>query len=194
VPFRNSFLLCKEPVWKDSRPDLRHHLPAQVKSWIYESGSLTQRLRNQFPGQVRVKILFHQWKPAFPGECALLRLDHHRYQLVREVLLFANNTPLILARTILPEKTIKIAKRNLSHLGTRPLGEVIFSYPSLERGQLQMSSVATKYWSSALQTQLDLPDNIWGRRTIYRIQKHPLLVSEFFLPGALSLPQPEKNR
>ena len=191
MPFRNSFLFSKEPGWKHNRPHLRHHLPTEVKSWVYETGSLTQRLRKQYPGQVQVRILFHQWKPAFPGECAQLRLDHHRFQLVREVLLYANETPLILARTILPEKTIKIAKRNLSHLGTRPLGEVIFSYPNLEREQLQISHVAANDWSSSLHQRLDLPDNIWGRRTLYRIQKQPLLVSEFFLPGALSLPQPE---
>ncbi len=191
MPFRNSFLFAREPGWKNNRPDLRHHIPARVKSWVYETGSLTQRLRKQYPGQLRVRILFHQWKPAFPGECAQLRLDHHRFQLVREVLLYADQTPLILARTILPEKTIKIAKRNLSHLGTRPLGEVIFSYPNLERGSLQISSIAARYWSPALHHSLDLPDNIWGRRTVYRIQKQPLLVSEFFLPGALSLPQPE---
>jgi chorismate--pyruvate lyase len=191
VPFRNSFLFHKEPGWKNNRPDLRQQIPAQVKSWIYETGSLTQRLRKQYPGQVQVKILFHQWKPAFPGECTQLRLDHHRFQLVREVLLHANQTPLILARTILPEKTIKIAKRNLSHLGTRPLGEVIFAYPNLERGQLQISCIPSNNWSSALHQDLNLPDNIWGRRTVYQIQQHPLLVSEFFLPGALSLPQPE---
>jgi len=193
VPSNNSFLFLKEPTWKNNRPDLRHPIPAAAKSWIYETGSLTQRLRDSYPGQIQVKILFHQWKPAYPGECALLKLDHHRYQLIREVLLHAGDTPLILARTILPEKTIKIAKRNLSHLGTRPLGEVIFAYPNLERRQLQISYFAKKYWSPRLSEQTELPDNIWGRRTVYVIQNQPLLVSEFFLPAALSIVNDRKR-
>ncbi len=166
---------------------MRHQIPAEVKSWIYEAGSLTRRLRCFYGKQLQVSLLFHQWQPAFPDECRQLHIPHHRYQLVREVLLHAEQTPLILARTILPEKTIKIAKRNLSHLGTRPLGEVIFSYPNLERQQLEITRIKPQLWSEPLKQQINIVDEIWGRRTVYSIQHQPLLVSEFFLPAALKL-------
>jgi len=183
----NSFLFNRDPDWKPSQPGSRHTLPKNVQSWVFEAGSLTHRLRCFYGDSFAVKILFHRWKQAYLSECQLLRLPHQQYNLVREVLLHADGKPLILARTILPEKTIKIAKRNLSHLGTRPLGEVIFSYPNLERLQLDITEVKANYWSTQLQKQISIPENTWGRRTVYAIQKQPLLVSEFFMPGALEI-------
>jgi len=184
---KNSFLFTHEPHWKKKLPGLKQTLPADVSSWVYEKNSLTRRLRNHYGHAFAVEILFHRWKPAFLSECDLLNLPHQQYNLVREVLLHADGKPLILARTILPEHTIKIAKRNLSHLGTRPLGEVIFSYPKLERLQLNTSSVPFALWTPELTKRVDVEAQVWGRRTVYAIQKQKMLVSEFFLPGALEL-------
>lgn len=113
----------------------------------------------------------------------MLKVPHHRYQLVREVLLHVGDTPLVLARTILPEATIRIAHRNLSHLGTRPLGEVIFAYPDLELRQRYFSRAEVKTWSTAVQSEFNVDQAVWGRRTLYAIHNEPLLVSEFFLPS-----------
>ncbi len=181
---KNSFLFTQEPHWKTEHPGVKLKLPNDVHSWVYETGSLTRRLREVYGQAFSVEILFHRWKQAFPGECKLLKLPHQQYNLIREVLLHADGKPLILARTILPEHTIKVAKRNLSHLGTRPLGEVIFSYPKLERFDLSISCVSDE-WTTDLTSKIDLEQAIWGRRTVYAIQKQKMLVSEFFLPGAL---------
>lgn len=184
---KNSFLFIQDPHWKKKYPGIKQSLPENVHSWVYEKGSLTRRLRHAYGSAVTVEILFHRWKPAFLSECKLLNLPHQQYNLVREVLLHADGKPLILARTILPEKTIKIAKRNLSHLGTRPLGEVIFSYPKLERLSLDISHVHHKTWTPELTQTIDIEQKVWGRRTVYAIQKQKLLVSEFFMPEALEL-------
>ncbi len=183
---KNSFLFTREPHWKKKHPGLKQALPPDVHSWIYEKGSLTRRLRKVYGSSFAVEILFHRWKPAFLGECNLLGLPHQQYNLVREVLLHANGRPLILARTILPEHTIKVAKRNLSHLGTRPLGEVIFSYPKLERLDLNITNVQHSLWREELIEKVNIGQHVWGRRTVYAIQKQKMLVSEFFMPGALT--------
>jgi chorismate--pyruvate lyase len=184
---KNSFLFTQEPHWKKKHPGIKQSLPADVHSWVYEKGSLTRRLRNYYGSSFTVEILFHRWKPAFLSECELLKLPHQQFNLIREVLLHADGKPLILARTILPEQTIKIAKRNLSHLGNRPLGEVIFSYPKLDRSELNTSCVTQNIWTQALKEKVPINQDIWGRRTVYAIQKRPMLVSEFFMPGALEL-------
>ena len=181
----NSFIFKQDPVWKPNRPGLLHTLPAAVGSWVYEAGSLTKRLRNFYGDSFAVKILFHQWRPAFLSECKQLHLPHQQYNLTREVLLHADDKPLLLARTILPASTIKVAKRNLSHLGSRPLGEVIFSYPDLERLQLDITTIKSDEWCADLRQLVSIDQTIWGRRTVYAIKKQPLIVSEFFLHGAL---------
>ncbi len=181
----NSFLLTQEPNWITNRKGIHYTLPNDVASWVYEAHSLTQRLRSYYGNKVQVKILYHQWRKPFINESQHLSAHYQQFHLIREVLLHADEKPLLLARTILPKKTIQIAKRNLSHLGTRPLGEVIFSYPHLERLEREISCNALTTWSTQLKQQLKLEKNVWGRRTVYAIQKQPLLVSEFFLPDAL---------
>ncbi len=147
---------------------------------------MTKRLRSVYGRRLAVRLLYHHWKPAFAEECGVLGIAHHRYQLIREVLLHVGEVPLVLARTILPEPTIRIAHRNLSHLGTRPLGEVIFAYPDLALRQRSFSQAQASVWSAAVQAEFAVQAGLWGRRTLYAIHQQPLLVSEFFLPTLLN--------
>lgn len=184
MPTQSLLLSCK-PRWRQNRPGLRHSLPADVASWVYEPGSLTHRLRSYYGTAVKVKILYHRRLVPFLSERKLLGQPEHRYCLIREVLLHADGMPLILARTIIPEQTIASAHRNLAHLGTRPLGEVIFSYPDLERLELHVARLNPGDWHGTAVQAGAIVAPVWGRRTVYAIMHQPLLVNEFFLPGAL---------
>lgn len=179
----NSYLLIRPPIWKTQLRGLDRQPPADLSAWLLEKGSLTKRLRQTYGPALAVQLLFHYWKPAFAEECRSLKVEHHRYQLIREVMLHINGTPLVLARTVLPAQTIRIAHRNLSHLGTRPLGEVIFAYPDLELRQRYFSQTAVNIWTQTVQNRFGINQAVWGRRTLYAIHNQPLLVSEFFLPG-----------
>lgn len=180
-----SFLFNQTPHWLVNRLGTRHFLPKNLQSWVYEPGSLTQRLRTEYGSAVTVKVLFQQWQSPFLTESQRLHLPCYRYSLIREVLLHVDNKPLILARTVLPQATINIAKRKLSNLGTRPLGEVIFSYPNLARLETDICCVSEKIWSSQLKQQVTIEGQICGRRTVYAIEQQPMLVSEFFMPELL---------
>ncbi|MGR9114492.1 MAG: chorismate--pyruvate lyase family protein [Gammaproteobacteria bacterium] len=182
-----SFLLAHEPEWTANRQGERHNLPLAAQSWIYEPGSITRRLRSYYGNAVQVKILFHQWQVPFLSERRLLKIRNSRYALTREVLLHADGTPLVLARTIIPEATVKGARRNLSHLGTRPLGEVIFSYPKLERLEMDFTLAAPRIWSPEALLENHIDQAIWGRRTVYAIRHRKMLINEFFLPAALKI-------
>ncbi len=180
-----SFLFNHEPTWHENRRGSHHNLPEPVQSWAYEPGSLTKRLRDYYGNAINVNLLFHEWRSPYVSERKQLDLPLHRYALTREVMLYTGNTPLLLARTIIPEETIKVAHRNLSHLGTRPLGEVIFSYPDLERITMDLALLTPATWAKQAQETANIEEPVWGRRTVYAIQKRPLLISEFFLPEIL---------
>lgn len=182
-----SFLFNREPLWLENRQGLRHKLPENVQSWTYESGSLTQRLRSFYGDAIAVKILLQRWHKPFLSERRLLKLPGHQYSLIREVLLYANGKPLILARTIIPAATIKAAKNNLSHLGNRPLGEIIFSYPKLERMTMDVTLINPFTWTQPALAEVTINQPIWGRRTVYAIAHKQMLVSEFFLPEVLGI-------
>lgn len=182
-----SFLFNREPLWLENRSGTRHTLPENVQSWVYEPGSLTQRLRDYYGDAIGVKILLHQWNTPFLTERRLLKLHDSKYSLIREVLLHADGKPLILARTIIPAKTIKAAKRNLAHLGNRPLGEIIFAYPKLERIEMDVALINPSTWTPPALAEGYIDQPIWGRRTVYAISHRQMLVSEFFLPGVLAI-------
>ncbi|MBL1262907.1 chorismate--pyruvate lyase family protein [Candidatus Methylomicrobium oryzae] len=186
MPFQ-SLLFSREPDWRENRPGLRHRLPENVTSWTYEAGSLTRRLRSYYGSAVKVEVIYHRWLTPFLSERKLLGQAEHRYCLTREVMLHADGMPLILARTIIPKQTIRSAHRNLSHLGSRPLGEVIFSYPDLERLDLQVAALSPSAWRPKALELGDIRAPVWGRRTVYAIMHQPLLVNEFFMPGALAI-------
>lgn len=188
-----SFLFNREPVWVENRCGTRHTLPENVQSWVYEPGSLTQRLRDYYGDAVGVNVLLQQWNTPFLSERKLLKLHENKYSLIREVLLHADGKPLILARTVIPPKTVNVAKSNLAHLGSRPLGEVIFSYPKLERIEMDVTVINSTpseqrpVWTQSAIDKANIDQPMWGRRTVYAIAQRQMLVSEFFLPGALEI-------
>ncbi|MCD2449172.1 chorismate lyase [Methylicorpusculum oleiharenae] len=183
-----SFLLAHEPHWIAARQGIHQHLPDSAQSWIYEPGSITQRLRSYYGDGVKVEILFLEWQAPFLSESRMLRVPTHRYALTREVLLHINGKPLILARTLIPERTLRAARRNLAHLGNRPLGEVIFSYPKLQRLEMDFTEAEPSVWTEAAIGTAHIGQSVWGRRTIYSIRHRQMLINEFFMPDALLLP------
>jgi len=180
-----STLYPQEPIWFCKRLHSRLNIPAGSASWINELGSITQRLRAQYGDCVRVEVLHQHWQRAFISESRLLKIPATKYVLNREVLLYAGDVPLVLARTIIPQSTLQSAQQNLSHLGNRPLGEVIFAYPKLKRLALEVAQVKQQDWSSIIQKKAIINEDLWGRRTVYSLHQHPLLVSEFFLTELL---------
>ena len=180
-----SFLFNQSPRWTVNRLGTRRRLAKNLQSWVYETGSLTQRLRAEYGAGVAVQVLFAQWRTPFINETQRLHLPAHRYSFIREVLLHIDDKPLILARTVLPQATIDMAKHTLSNLGTRPLGEVIFSYPNLARLETDICCISPHQWTPQLRQKTPIAEQISGRRTVYAIEQQTMLVSEFFMPDAL---------
>jgi chorismate--pyruvate lyase len=176
-----SYLFQREPRWIAPTSLQYQALPCTLKSWLHEDTSLTQRLRDEW-GTVRVHVLLECWHVPYLAERKRLQLPENRLCLVREVVLLSGNTPLILARTIIPRATLMATHGNLAKLGTRPLGEILFSSPSLERQWLGVSHLLPDKWKLT-QSPFSVEKPLWGRLTRYSIKKQPMLVSEFFLPS-----------
>lgn len=180
----NSYLFKQAPRWHQHDFGAQRHLAPQLQSWLQETGSLTKRLRQIHAEKFAVKLLFEGWHHAYIDEALILEQPRSQFLWVREVLLHSNNQGLVLARTVLPKTTIATAQRKLSHLGSRPLGEVIFAYPDLKLCQRQFCKINQASWSKAGLAAIEPDAEIWGRRTVYAIHSQPLLVAEFFLPNS----------
>lgn len=174
-----------EPVWQPYYRLLNHQLPATLRPWLLDKDSLTQRLTSACDGQFRVEVLSQGWERPMLSEARALKVPANHLALVRQVRLYCDETPWVFARTIIPFKTLSGRQRRLAHLGSRPLGAVLFADPQMQRSPLEIVQIRGKQrlFHRALGTNHKDCDEIWGRRSVFYLDQKPLLVSEIFLPG-----------
>lgn len=117
-------------------------------------------------------------KPTLSERKALNLPSKHR-ALVREVVLLRDGQPVVFARSVFPSSTLTGELRWLRQLQNRSLGSILFSSPGLQRSPFQ---VARLPGSTPLIPQ-DLRQHapVWGRRSVFLLNRRPLLVAEIFL-------------
>ena len=157
---------------------------SQLKEWLLATGSLTQRLKTHCK-HFEVKVL---------GEHLLAPLaDEFPTQTdpvwIREVLLCLDGIPWVFARTLIPQTILGAQSQhnNFTRLGTRPLGELLFSSPDITPGNIEVAQFETCGRLAALATSLNQQVNhsLWGRRRYFNLYNSQLIVSEIFLPAAV---------
>lgn len=162
--------------WVSFRRPYQQVAPAEWRSWLSDSGSLTQRLVKLSQGNFRVEVVRQGWMRPTRSEAQALGMDHRQFALVREVQLIGNDQPWVFARSIIPAATLTGRQRQLKLLGNRSLGSLLFTDPSMQRGPLQISKL-----------QLKDKRQVWARRSVFKLSGKPLLVAEVFLPELLQV-------
>ncbi|MCG6887430.1 MAG: chorismate lyase [Proteobacteria bacterium] len=181
---------ASEPVWRTRAKLIAHPVPAYVAGWLFDSGSLTRRVKLACGGQFRVEVIFQGWGRPMLNEAVRLGMDESRRALIREVYLYCDASPWVYARTIIPPTTLSGRQRHLAHLGNRPLGEMLFADPAMWRDEVEIACIRPAYrlFNIATAALGEAPTEIWGRRSVFYTGKKPLLVNEIFLPPLLELP------
>lgn len=105
--------------------------------------------------------------------------------LVRDVELLCNEKPWVFARTLIPISSLKGSAQRLTQLGEKPLGAVLFYDPTVLRGATQITRLLPRHplFDTASNHVDEIPEQLWGRRTLFYVEKRPLLVNEIFLPA-----------
>ena len=95
-----------EPQWQPAGRFSSEELPGDVRSWVTDEGSLTDRLTALGRGEFRVERLLQDWQEPLPSEQRLLDLPQGQLGLVREVALTLNDMPVVFARSVFPESSL----------------------------------------------------------------------------------------
>lgn len=169
-----------EPRWYPARSRFQAG-PRLLRSWLMDQGSLTAKLVRASGGHFRVSVLSQELLRPRPSEQWILGLGAGRWALVREVVLWGEGRPWVFARSLVPLTSLSGRLRQLRHLQTRPLGGFLFSQPDLERGAIELSCMPPG--RSSVPARLQGEQVLWGRRSVFRLDAKPLLVSEVFLPS-----------
>lgn len=163
--------------FRAGRPD------AATLAWLHDSGSLTARLVALSGGRFRVRITRLAWERPALAEVRALGMRTGEWALVREVVLEGNGTPWVIARSVIPRRTLVGANRRLRHLGSRPLGAFLFRDPTLRREGVTVVRMRLETRDEA---EASAHPSVWGRRSTFLLRGHPLLVAEYFLPALLA--------
>lgn len=176
------------PLWYHFKASEVLSLPAYARQWLLERGSLTKRLRAQCT-DFRVQIDFEQRHSPLADECSALPNADLGKPLIRQVYLICDGKPWVFARSIIPEATIQGVAQELGELGTRPLGEILFTYPNMERNAIEVTLLqAGDHWYTKTLVDYQAPvSKLCGRRSVYYLSGQPLLVQEFFTPWLIKL-------
>ena len=173
-----------EPVWMDVRARGATAVPEQVYAWLKDPASLTRRVTDACDGRFRVRVRFQGWGKALNSETRLLQLGLREICLIREVELLCNDEPQVFARTLMPVSSLTGAARQLAQLRNKPLGKVLFANSHTRRKQVQIARFLPQHKSfrSAVSHLREMPEELWGRRTLFLYAGKPILVNEVFLP------------
>ncbi|MCW9024834.1 MAG: chorismate lyase [Gammaproteobacteria bacterium] len=180
-----------EPVWRIRSHMFAQQAPSSLLCWLYDSGSLTRRLQAACEGSFCVEVIDQSWQRPMLNEAVRLGISAERLALIRQVYLYCNNKPAVFARTVIPAQTLSGPQRHLASLGSRPLGAVLFANPNMSRDEMEVACIRNgqRIFTSATAKLERVPDVIWGRRSVFYLDRKPLLVNEVFLPDIPDYPR-----
>ncbi|PCI59503.1 MAG: chorismate--pyruvate lyase [Gammaproteobacteria bacterium] len=164
----------------------QENLTNTLTDWLFDPSSLTARLKSHCQS-FRVEVVGQQLQTCQVDE-ANSAIKTGEQVLVREVVLYCDEQPQVFARSLLPLKSLTGEEQQLAHLGTQPLGQVLFNNPQLERQSIEVESFDHNSAVSKFSATLGLtPEhNLWGRRSLFVLNKKPIMVAEVFLPNAFA--------
>jgi len=159
-------------------------IPRSLRPWLSDHGSLTLRLKSRC-NTFRVMPLATGLARPNVDECALLGLAPGTRAYVREVMLLCDGVPVVFAHSVLPQTGLRGGWNGITRLGSRSLGEALFSDHRIARQPLAYRPIQRGHplFQRIAQHQILSASRLWGRRSLFCLNAHPLLVTEVFLPA-----------
>lgn len=156
-------------------------------AWLIDRGSLTGRIRSRCSA-FRVELVFQGPHRATRDERFLVG-GRARRTVVREVYLHCARMPVVFAHSVVRRRDLRGAWRALTRLGTRPLGAALFANPRVRRQPLRFRRLnpGDELYARACARLGARPAALWARRSLFILHNSPILVTEIFLPGILTL-------
>ena len=171
--------------WCKQKQCVSAEIPHHVADWLFDSSSLTARLKAKCHGRFHVEVLSVERTTPTPDEIRALKLRFRSRAIIRQVLLYCDDKPWVYARTIIPMTSLRGPLRGVAKLGNKPLGEVLFANKTMQRSEMEVTALKPGHFCYQW-THNEGEQIIWGRRSVFSLCKRPLLVSEFFLPEVLA--------
>lgn len=160
----------------------------RYRPWLSERGSLTKRLQQHSTEFSVQPLCLVRQKPPF-AEIGLLPVLPRQHALLRDVVLRCDGEAVVFAHSVLPQGAMRGAWRGLGRLGAHSLGGTLFADRRMCREELQYKKISAQHFlfKRAAEHVTISGKSIWARRSVFRLGRNAVLVTELFLPAVLAL-------
>ena len=146
-------------MWLSYQQSFKMNLPLGVRMEVFGVGSLTERISSQ--GLFRVGLI-NQSNGKQQLDEAILLNNLGKGANIRTVIIYCDENPVILARSVMPLKKLKREWLQFTKLGNKSLGSWLHSCPSIKQQPPQISKISPKKYFHDLTAK-----KMWARRTVY---------------------------
>ncbi|MBL8447233.1 MAG: chorismate lyase [Zoogloeaceae bacterium] len=177
---------CPVAPWLCHPP--RITIPRGLYPWLTDPGSLTARIRARC-GRFAVQVLGQGLARPHCDEAAVLGLAPGVMAWQREVVLLADDVPVVYARSLMSRDHLRGPWNRFTGLGNRPLGAALFADPRILRQPLRVARLDHRdpRYRRAAAVSPGAGSGLWARRSRFELDGRALLVCEVFLPAILDL-------
>lgn len=154
------------------------------RTWMMRPGALTKGLRDI--GRVELKILKQDIGALQREEAKLLNLPIRSLVWTRQISMWIDGELCVVARSVAPLRDTHGVWRGVKGLNTRPLADILYQDPSINRSSFEVSRVrcaAPLYLIAKKTLRSACPNALYARRSVFWRTGKPLMVSECFLPA-----------
>lgn len=176
--------------WQHTVPQRLDTASSNIKEYLLFTGSLTQKISDESNGKFSLTVLANDWQTLCVDESQALSLNKDEQGFIREVLIYADELPVIYAKTIFPAETLNETNTALKQLGNQSLGDILFKSDNCSREYLEYATLDKTnalYKRIEQHSSLHNQENIFARRSLFLMQEKPLLVLEAFLPDLATI-------
>ncbi len=159
-------------------------LPKHYQELLTDNDSLTKKLRNITNGTIQHRLYFADWSKPDADECQPLNIKPDEKVWLREIEWINNQQLWVYARAVIPETSLTDETAQLTELGNRSVGDLLFSDPNLTRNAFEICRIQANhsYYDRACSERALTPSELWARRSVFSFYGKPLLVMEMFFP------------
>lgn len=161
-----------------TQQNLQGQLTELEADWLFNEDSLTKRLTELSQQQFAVQVLLEEWQLLRADEYQKIAAPVDKKGWVREVFLTGCGEPWVYARSVAMQTDLKNAEYDLTNIGKKSLGSILFIDKTFQRTPLE----ATRYPIELLPASHQYA-NLWGRWSSFVNDEVNVLVQEIFLPA-----------
>jgi len=157
-------------------PTIQNNLVA----WLTVSGNLTQKLAQL--NQYRFCKISQNYT-TLPTEENQYLQQTQQQGLVRNVIHYAENNALVLARTVISDNLYHAFQNDFDTLENKPIGQtLLYHRHDLIRSNFEFGQVTVGIITDDFAKDVLLPDKIDARRSLFGVNDSTLMITELFLP------------